>query len=61
MTISCLMVHWFEHLAVAGIIPRGGAMLEFGPQDLAAPREVVTTTELPHRSPKMRLLAPAGR
>jgi hypothetical protein len=25
------------------------------------PREVVTTTRLPHRSPMSRLLAPAGR
>ena len=28
---------------------------------LPEPREVVTTTRLPHRSPTSRLLAPAGR
>lgn len=41
MTISCLMVHWFERLAHRGIITPGSRMLEFGPQDVSTPREVV--------------------
>jgi hypothetical protein len=28
---------------------------------LPTPRDVVTSTSLPHRSPNRRLLAPAGR
>lgn len=41
MTISCLMVHWFERLASQGIIAPRARLLEFGPQDVSTPREVV--------------------
>lgn len=41
MSISCMMVHWFERLAKKGDLGMGGRYLELGPQGLTAPRPLV--------------------
>lgn len=41
MAISCLIVHWLSRLAKTGIIPLGGSLLEYGPQDIITSRKII--------------------
>ena len=53
MTMSCLMLHWLERLRHAGIIVPNASMMEFGPQDLDIPKNIVEASA--------RRMMPAGR
>jgi len=41
MAISCLMVHWLNHIKKAGFFKQGESLLEFGPQDITASKKTV--------------------